>query len=508
MRSGRPLRPLLALVVSGLLLGAAGCTADAADRTATELTRPAADAVRVAASDDPTTRSVQVSRALFAHARGAVVAPAGDERAVATAASAARRAHVPLLVTPSAGHPAAGERTPGDDGSSRGDAAVAAELARLGADWYQAEGDVSVDTDVPERDAPDAGDAAAVGRASRPATVVVADRRSDAPAVATAEAAGAHVVVMPAGVTDPAAAPDVVSTLHERAGHPTVFAGATFRALSDPGWTVRAAQGGWQLPHGGQRPFDGHRWTALYGAPGAPVLGVLGEQDPTATVQRAEQLAASYDGLGDEPVSPALEVIATVAAGDPGADGDYSRELPVSTLQPYVDAARRAGMPVVLDLQPGRSDFLSQAKRYESLLREPNVWLALDPEWRLGPDQVPLRQIGSVSADEVDRVSSWLAALVRQHGLPPKALVLHQFRLSMIQDRASLTQHPELDLLVHVDGQGSQPDKQATWKALHQDAPAGVHWGWKNFIDEDTPMLTPEQTMADVTPTPSLITYQ
>ncbi len=105
-------------------------------------------------------------------------------------------------------------------------------------------------------------------------------------------------------------------------------------------------------------------------------------------------------------------------------------------------------------------------------------------------------------------MSSWLAALVRQHGLPPKALVLHQFRLSMIQDRASLTQHPELDLLVHVDGQGSQPDKQATWKALHQDAPAGVHWGWKNFIDEDTPMLTPEQTMADVTPTPSLITYQ
>jgi hypothetical protein len=113
-----------------------------------------------------------------------------------------------------------------------------------------------------------------------------------------------------------------------------------------------------------------------------------------------------------------------------------------------------------------------------------------------------------VKASEVNEVSSWLADLVRSKGLPPKAFVLHQFRLSMIQDRASLEQHPELDMLVHVDGQGSQPDKQATWKALHVGAPEGIHWGWKNFYDEDQPMLTPQQTMADVAPTPSLITYQ
>jgi hypothetical protein len=97
---------------------------------------------------------------------------------------------------------------------------------------------------------------------------------------------------------------------------------------------------------------------------------------------------------------------------------------------------------------------------------------------------------------------------VESKGLPPKALVLHQFRLSMIQDRSSLDSHPELDLLIHADGRGSQPDKQATWNALHADAPAGVHWGWKNFFDEDRPMLTPQQAMADVSPTPALITYQ
>jgi len=503
MRSRTTPRLVVAIAVSGLLLGAAGCTSAQPAPTVAQLARASAGSVSVAAQDDPADRSVATSRALFASAPGAVVAPADDARAVRDAASAARSAHVPVLLTDDDG---------GDGGSTAsagaGRSAVAAELRRLGADWYQAEGGVSLDTDVTERDAPDGGRTPEAGRASRPATVVVADTGADAAAVATAQAAGARVVAMPRGVTDPAAAPDVVTALHDRRDHPTVLVGTAFRDLPDPEWTVRAAESGWQLPHGGQRPFDGHRYVALYGAPGAPALGVLGEQDPAATVARARQVAKPYDAESDEPVTPAMEVIATVAAGDAGADGDYSTELPVSALEPYVDAAHDAGMAVILDLQPGRSDFLSQAKRYESLLARPDVWLALDPEWRLTADQVPLRQIGSVSASEVDEVADWLASLVRSEGLPPKALVLHQFRLSMIQDRSSIRSHPELDLLIHADGQGSQPDKQTTWEALHAGAPDGVHWGWKNFYDEDAPMLSPEQTMADVRPTPSLVTYQ
>ncbi|PZF41766.1 MULTISPECIES: hypothetical protein [unclassified Curtobacterium] len=491
MRSRCTPRLLIAIAVSGLLLGAAGCTSSGPDTSRPTLVKASADTVTVADAADAAARSVRVSKALFASAPGAVVARAGDTDGIRDAAKAAASAHVPVLLT-----------------AKDTSAAVARELDRLGADWYQAEGDVSVDTDVEQRQAPDGGDAPESTRASRQATVVVADASADAAAVATAKAAGARVVTMPEGVTDPAAAPDVVTALHERTKHPTVLVGAAFDALPDPEWTVRAAEGGFQLRNGGQRPFDGHRYVALYGAPGAPALGVLGEQGPKETVQRAEQVAKPYRAESDELVTPAMEVIATVAAGDAGADGDYSTELPVSALEPYVDAAHEADMPVIIDLQPGRSDFLSQAKKYESLLKKPGVWLALDPEWRLTKDQVPLKQIGSVSASEVNEVSSWLAALVRDEGLPPKALVLHQFRLSMIQDRSALQTHPELDMLVHVDGQGSQPDKQATWKALHQGAPEGLHWGWKNFYDEDTPMLTPAQTMRDVQPTPSLVTYQ
>jgi len=98
---------------------------------------------------------------------------------------------------------------------------------------------------------------------------------------------------------------------------------------------------------------------------------------------------------------------------------------------------------------------------------------------------------------------------VRSHDLPPKVLTLHQFRTSMVRDRERLdTSLDEVQWLVHADGQGRQGDKQATWRALQKDLPDGVWLGWKNFEDEDAPMLTPEQTMTQVDPTPWFISYQ
>lgn len=124
-------------------------------------------------------------------------------------------------------------------------------------------------------------------------------------------------------------------------------------------------------------------------------------------------------------------------------------------------------------------------------------------------DHRHLGQIGSVDVAEINAVVSWLAALTSEGALRQKLLVLHQFRSSMIGNRALLdVTHAEIGLLIHVDGPGSQPDKQATWSALHVDAPAGVAWGWKNFYDEDTPTLSPEQTTLQVVPAPDLITDQ
>jgi hypothetical protein len=328
-------------------------------------------------------------------------------------------------------------------------------------------------------------------------------------AIATARAAGIPVHLLTEGSANPQAEASVIEALHQAPGEKTLALGAAFGSEPALDWKVRAARTGAQLPGGGQLLFADHQFVAIYGTPSTPVLGVLGEQDAAASVTRAQEVAAQYSGLTAKTVVPMFEIIATVAAGGAGPDGNFSNELPAESLRPWIDAAAQAGMYVVIDLQPGRTDFLTQAQQYQSLLELPNVGLALDPEWRLAPDELHLRTIGSVSAAEVNSVTHWLADLTNEKGLPQKMLIVHQFRPSMVSDRQNLDlSRPEIAMLLHVDGQGGQADKQATWANLQRDAPPGVAWGWKNFYDEDKPMLTPEQTISGVQPTPELITYQ
>ncbi len=272
-------------------------------------------------------------------------------------------------------------------------------------------------------------------------------------------------------------------------------------------WQVRALLSDQELPGGGLILFPGRRIVALYGNPTTPALGVMGEQGPKAAVERAREVAAPYGADGTE-ILPAFEIIATVASATATADGDYSWEMSVEDLLPWVEIAGEEGLYVTLDLQPGRTDFLTQAQRYEELLLLPHVGLALDPEWRLKPTQVHLRQIGSVDAAEVNQVVEWLAGLVRDNDLPQKLLILHQFKFTMITNRELIETPPELAVLVHADGQGPIHSKYDTYAALTGVSDADQWWwGWKNFYDEDSPTPTPEQVL-ELDPLPVYVSYQ
>ncbi len=338
-------------------------------------------------------------------------------------------------------------------------------------------------------------------------TVLVLEGTQVPPALrAVLAAAGAAPTTVPD--VDPRASDTAVAAVRAGDDVPVLALGPGFGPDDRLTQRVRTARKAAELPGGGLLPFPGRRMVALYGHPQTKALGMLGEQGPKASVRRAQALAEEYAELTDDLVIPAFEIIATIASGSKG-DGSYSRRTPIDVLRPLVEAAEGAGIYVVLDLQPGRTDFLEQAKHYEELLRRPWVGLALDPEWRLRPDQVHLKQIGSVGVDEVNRVGAWLAGLVRTHDLPPKVVTLHQFRASMVRERERLdTSLDEVQWLMHADGQGGQNAKQGTWAALRRDLPEGVWVGWKNFEDEDVPMLTPEQTMRRVQPTPWFVSYQ
>ncbi|MGH3167882.1 MAG: hypothetical protein ACRDN0_18600 [Trebonia sp.] len=323
---------------------------------------------------------------------------------------------------------------------------------------------------------------------------------------ATADVAG--VAVVPVSGQDPRTDPATITALARLKPDRVIAIGAGLGPAAVLASRIGVAETGVQLPGGGQVMFPGRRLVALYGHPDTPGLGALGEQGLTASIARAKLMASQYKRLSGVPVVPAFEIIASVAEGSPGPDGTYSYETPVSMLEPWIKAASRAGMYVVLDLQPGRASLLSQAEAYQSLLRLPNVGLALDAEWKLQPGQVPLEQIGHVDIGEVNSVVAWLAALTARYHLPQKLLVLHQFQLQMIRGEQSLdTRNDDLAIVIHMDGQGAPGVKQETWNAVTAAAPRGVFFGWKNFFVKDDPMLTPRETMRE-TPAPVMISYQ
>src|SRR5215469_11685338 len=462
-------------------------------------TRAPSLAVSVLAGAAPDVLTARFARMLFATSPVVVIA-AERGTALPAAVKAARAAHAPLLlapaVTPRLAAAVLGLRPRAVLAAGLPPAALAARLPGVRV--------VSRTAGLPVTAAP-----APLRRVGVLVGVPVGRGRTDPEATAvtvTAESAGAAVVSVRGG--DPRADPAAIGALARLRPLDVVGVGAQFEPAIRLRSRLAVAETGRQLPGGGQLLFPGRRLVALYGHPETPSLGVLGQQDLTASVARAKRMAAAYRSLSKVPVIPAFEIIATVAQASPGADGNYSYQSPVLSLRPWVSRATKAGMYVVLDLQPGRASLLAQAKSYQSLLRQPDVGLALDPEWKLQPGQKPLHQIGHVDIGEVNSVIGWLASLTARYHLPQKLLVLHQFQLSMISGEQDLdTSHDNLAIVIHMDGQGTPGDKLETWNAVTGTAPRAVYLGWKNFLVKDHPMFTPQQTMAN-TPQPLMISYQ
>jgi hypothetical protein len=259
------------------------------------------------------------------------------------------------------------------------------------------------------------------------------------------------------------------------------------------------------LPGGGYRVFGHHRFlVAYYGTAQTASMGVLGDSDPDTMQRRLMHAARPFKRPGEH-LQPVYELIVTVADGSPGAGHDYSHDIPRALVEEYVRAAHRNGALLLLDLQTGRSSFPVVAKRWAWALEKPWVGLALDPEWRMGPHQVPGKVVGSVRAAEVNRTSLWLSRLVRREGLPDKLFVLHEFRLSMLPDIGRIVHRPGLAMVQHTDGFGTRGQKLATYHAVAR--PHQFRQGFKLFYHWDIHRFTPQQVRR-IRPAISFVSYQ
>ncbi len=259
------------------------------------------------------------------------------------------------------------------------------------------------------------------------------------------------------------------------------------------------------LPRGGRRIFPDYRVVGFYGAPQDDKLGALGIGTPDEAAARLTKVARGYERKS-RPVLPVFELIATIAADAPGDDGMYRMHQSDEVIGRYLSAARRAKALLLLDIQPGRGDFLTEARRLERWLREPDVGLALDPEWHVGPGEVPGKVIGSVTAEEVNAVSAYLSAFVTDHDLPDKLFVVHQFTSSMIENKERVQQRLGLALTMNVDGFGDRSNKVSKYDLFTSEL-TRFHNGFKLFYEEDTNLMTPRQVLA-LRPPPDLVVYE
>jgi hypothetical protein len=260
-----------------------------------------------------------------------------------------------------------------------------------------------------------------------------------------------------------------------------------------------------ELPRGGRSILPENRVVAFYGAPQDEELGILGIGPPRVAAQRLQRQAKPY-ARPRRPVLPAFELIAVIVTSEAGDGGDYSTRQDASTIRRYLRAARARRMLLLLDIQPGYAPFIQEARALERWLKEPDVGLALDPEWSMKPPLLPAQEIGSTDAATINEVSRYLSGLVRRHDLPEKLLVVHRFTGDMIENEEQLERHRGVELVVNVDGFGDQPNKISKYNEFTR-GKRDRHHGFKLFYKEDLNLMKPREVLR-LRPQPDLVVYE
>jgi hypothetical protein len=277
------------------------------------------------------------------------------------------------------------------------------------------------------------------------------------------------------------------------------------QAGPEPASEAAAADRPAELPRGGRQIFPDFRVVAFYGAPQDRDLGALGIGTPAAAGRRLERVARGY-ARKTRPVLPAFELISTIATAAPGDDGLHRMHQTDDVIAAYLSAARRSKALLLLDIQPGRGDFLSEVRRLERWLREPDVGIALDPEWHVGAGEVPGNVIGSVTAEEVNAASEYVSRFVLDNNLPEKLFVVHQFTSGMIQNKDRVVKRSGLAVTMNVDGFGDRANKISKYAQFTSEL-TRFHDGFKLFYEEDTSLMSPGAVLA-LRPPPDLVVYE
>ena len=200
----------------------------------------------------------------------------------------------------------------------------------------------------------------------------------------------------------------------------------------------------------------------------------------------------------------AFDLVSVFATAGGGPDALYRTRQDPEVIEIYLEQARAVGARLILDVQPGRSTFLKELKALKPWLLEPDVDLALDPEWSVGRRGIPGRTDGSVKAAEVNTVAKRLAGIVAANDLPPKLLLIHQFRRGSVRGRKRIEEKQGVQTVLNFDGIGAPAPKTGGYAAL---SVPGLFNGFSLFYQRDTPLMKASAVLA-LEPAPDFVLYQ
>jgi hypothetical protein len=256
------------------------------------------------------------------------------------------------------------------------------------------------------------------------------------------------------------------------------------------------------------------RIVAFYGNTLSKKMGILGALPPEQMLAKLDTIVAQWQEAEPEtPVQPALHYIAVVASGDPGRDGKWRTRMDSATIEKVYGWAKERDALLFLDIQAGQSTVQAELPRLMKFLERPNVHLGIDPEFHMHYSHEgvsPGKEIGTLSAKEVNWVSEQLANLVTEKKLPPKVLVVHRFTRPMLRGADQIKLDPRVQVVIDMDGWGAPWLKFDSYKEYVAKEPVQFT-GFKLFFRNDTKkgdkLLTPLEVL-QLKPKPVYIQYQ
>lgn len=258
--------------------------------------------------------------------------------------------------------------------------------------------------------------------------------------------------------------------------------------------------------------FPFNRVVAYYGNFYSKRMGALGEYPPDEMLQRLTAECKKWEAADPStPVIPAIHYIAVTAQGSPGPGGKYRARMPFHQIDSALNLAARINALVFIDVQVGFSNVQAEIPELEKYLKMPNVHLGIDPEFSMKTGKRPGAVIGTMDAADINFVTDYLAGLAKANNLPPKILVVHRFTQNMVTNYKNIKIHPEVQIVIDMDGWGEPSLKHDSYKAYVNKEPvqfAGYKLFYKNDIRKaNSHMLTPEEVLAEK-PQPVYIQYQ